>query len=496
VDHLLNWLWQGCVLAVATALALRLLQRARAKARYALCWASLIAVLLLPLFSFQLPAPGFQLPGPSLQDSGLQLTGSPVRRFSSFPLPPLSLPRAWWTSWTTVMALWTLWIIISCVRAVRDVVWMRQLVSNSQAFPNAVESRLASWNRVRTCGPPTRLVVSGELRTAAVVGCGLPVIAVAPALLDRLTFDELDAVVLHEWAHVQRRDHLLNLGHAAARAVAGWHPAVWWLERQMRIEREAACDEIAVGITGSPKGYAASLATLAGLMPARVHVLPAVGALSSPGLRSRVMRILAHKTLLSAGRSTGAATIVVLVLGGLSPPIAALRLIDRAELGTGSTAAASMAVATARHQQPSLIRFIDSRLAQPPRIAFVGGSPSRSVDGQNIEQQLPSEHVVANSGHPVNAVVPTVPQPLVGAGAAASHVESAPPLEPLVRTTPAPIAITAPASVTAQTRAGGSTPFWEVAADGGVAVGKASQKAAGATAGFFTRFGKSVAASF
>lgn len=491
MDHLLNWLWQGCALAAATALALRLLRRSRAKARYTLCWASLIAVLLLPAFSFQLPASSSGLPAHQLAN----LPGpAPAQSLD----PPLSLPRAWWTSGTIVMTLWTVWISLTCTRAVRGVVWMRRLVANSQVFPHAVESRLGGWNRVRTCGPPTRLVLSGELRTAAVVGCGVPVIAVAPALLDRLALDELDAVVLHEWAHVQRRDQLLNLGHAAARAVAGWHPAVWWLERQMRIEREAACDEIAVSITGSPKSYAACLATLAGLMPARVRMLPAVNALSSPGLRTRVMRILAHKTLLSAGRSTGAASIVMLVLAVLSPAIAGLRLIDRAESGSGSIAAAAMPVATTRHQQTSLIRFIEPRSVQPQQLAAVGGGPSRTVDGQNrdIDEQLPSEHVVANSGHPVNAVVPTVPQPLVGAGAAVSHVESAPPLEPLVRTTPAPMTITAPASVMAQTRADGSAPFWEVAADGGVAVGKASQKAAVATAGFFTRFGKSVAASF
>ena len=189
---------------------------------------------------------------------------------------------------------------------------------------------------------------------------------------------------------------------------------------------------------------------------------------------------------------------IQLVFAVLSPAIAGLRLIDRAESGSGSIAAAAMPVATTRHQQTSLIRFIEPRSVQPQQLAAVGGGPSRPVDGQNrdIDEQLPSEHVVANSGHPVNAVVPTVAQPLVGAGAAVSHVETAPPLEPLVRTTPAPMTITAPASVIAQTRADGSAPFWEVAADGGVAVGKASQKAAVATAGFFTRFGKSVAASF
>ena len=127
-------------------------------------------------------------------------------------------------------------------------------------------------------------MLSPAVSTAAVLGCGRPVIAVSPTLLDRLSDDELDRAVIHEWAHVQRRDDLLNVLHVVARVVAGWHPAVWWLERQLRIEREVACDEIAVRVTGSPKRYAACLTAMASLHPMRRQTASALGALSSPTL--------------------------------------------------------------------------------------------------------------------------------------------------------------------------------------------------------------------
>ena len=97
------------------------------------------------------------------------------------------------------------------------------------------------------------------------MGCGSPVIAIAPALVQHLTADELDRVVIHEWAHVQRRDDLANVAQLVARVLAGWHPAVWWLDRRLQAERETACDEMAVALTGSSKVYAACLVKLAGL---------------------------------------------------------------------------------------------------------------------------------------------------------------------------------------------------------------------------------------
>ena len=85
------------------------------------------------------------------------------------------------------------------------------------------------------------------------LGFGSPIIALAPRLLTELSAPDLDRVLVHEWAHVQRRDDLAQLVQHIVRAIAGWHPAVWWLERRLDFEREAACDEVAVDVTGSRK---------------------------------------------------------------------------------------------------------------------------------------------------------------------------------------------------------------------------------------------------
>ena len=63
-------------------------------------------------------------------------------------------------------------------------------------------------------------------------------------------------MLIHEWAHVQRRDDLVNILQIVVRIIAGWHPALWWIDHRLHIEREIACDEITVAVTGSPKAYA------------------------------------------------------------------------------------------------------------------------------------------------------------------------------------------------------------------------------------------------
>ena len=160
------------------------------------------------------------------------------------------------------------------------------------------------------------------------IGCGAPVIAIAPALVQHLTAAELDRIVIHEWAHVQRRDDLGNVAQLMARMLAGWHPGVWWLDRWLRAEREVACDGIAVMQTGSSKVYAACLVKLAGLPLASRDTLPALGALSSGSLASRVERIVSHTGHGSPNWSGKLLTLSALLLVGASLAIGSLHIVE------------------------------------------------------------------------------------------------------------------------------------------------------------------------
>ena len=74
MDNILNWLWQGCVVAAASGVLLRLLHRSRAQFRYVLCWIVLVIVLALPI----LPWLSFPGVGSSLAQPGM--ASEPSRR--------------------------------------------------------------------------------------------------------------------------------------------------------------------------------------------------------------------------------------------------------------------------------------------------------------------------------------------------------------------------------------------------------------------------------
>jgi hypothetical protein len=116
-------------------------------------------------------------------------------------------------------------------------------------------------------------------------------------LLEKLSPAELEQVVLHEAGHLSRRDDWLNLLQKIALVMFPLNPALAWVERRLCFERELACDERVLRVTGSPKAYAECLTTLAehrlarrGLVRELALALGALGRESELG--QRVLRIL------------------------------------------------------------------------------------------------------------------------------------------------------------------------------------------------------------
>ncbi len=278
MDFVANWLVQGCVVALATVVIVRCLPRALAATRYAVCWVGLSAVLALPL--------GALIPVALSPVHGVAVDTTAPAALVSLPHSPTSVPL--------IIGAWLVWLTAFGGQLAFAMVAIQRARQRCRSFPLALERRLHNWTRVKHQGRAAQLVVSNDVRSAAVIGCGSPVIAVAPALIRHLTAAELDRVVIHEWAHVQRWDDFANIGQLMARLLAGWHPGIWWLDRWLRAEREVACDEMAVMQTGSSKIYAACLVKLASLPLSRRDTLPALGVLSSASLASRVERIVSR----------------------------------------------------------------------------------------------------------------------------------------------------------------------------------------------------------
>src|SRR5208282_3526219 len=84
---------------------------------------------------------------------------------------------------------------------------------------------------------PVRLLVSGLLQTPSVIGLLRPVVLVPLSALACLPTEQMEALLLHELAHIRRCDYLVNALQSIVEALLFYHPAVWWMSGQIRSER-------------------------------------------------------------------------------------------------------------------------------------------------------------------------------------------------------------------------------------------------------------------
>lgn len=486
VDVAVNWLWQGCAIAAAVALALRAWPRLSASSRYRVWAIALVGVLALPAL-------------PSLR--GVDAVIVPADLSSAAVAYDVPLPELPVWPFALAFGVWAAHAVWVTQKIARAGLYLRWAKRRARRMPAHLETRLARWTAVRGAGRAARLVISRDVHAASVLGFGTPAIAIAPAALRSLSLDEVEKVVLHEWAHIQRRDDIARLFLLLVRAVAGLHPAVWWIGRQMDVERETACDDWAINMTGSPRTYALCLTKLASLPGRRDDATLSPAALWTPDLTRRVLR------LLDTRRSTATTRSLVVTSAALPGIVVAALLLSRVEL-----------VATIGIPELRLPDVATMQVARPPERAVsraaAGGlppdeAPARPPAGRQRLPQVPPT-AISSVSQPAPAIdagrratqapvperpaAPSLPAPIADAGA----VRELPGATSAVGTVPAAPAATTTATPPPSSEAAGQktvTP-WEAAADAGVNVGRGSQKAATATAGFFSRLGKSIAGSF
>jgi beta-lactamase regulating signal transducer with metallopeptidase domain len=139
-----------------------------------------------------------------------------------------------------------------------------------------------------------------RLDAPAVAGWIRPVVFLPMTALTGLSAAQLEAVIAHELAHIRRFDAFVNLFQIAVETLLFYHPAVWWLGKQIRAERENCCDDEAVALCGSPVTYAQALRHMA-----ERQVAPSLAMAANRGpLAARVARLLGANE--SAGAFRGA----------------------------------------------------------------------------------------------------------------------------------------------------------------------------------------------
>lgn len=175
------------------------------------------------------------------------------------------MPPFFAAGYEAVPSVWLSWVAVAWSAGV-VVFWLRLLggwIIAERLRRRQVRPAPCQWQqafdglraRLRV-SRPVRLLVSERLRAPAVVGLLRPVVLVPVGALAGLPVEQMEALLLHELAHIRRYDYLVNALQSIVEALLFYHLAVWWVSGHMRSERELCCDDAAVAVTGDAQSYA------------------------------------------------------------------------------------------------------------------------------------------------------------------------------------------------------------------------------------------------
>lgn len=324
---LVQFTWQGSLAALALAAALHAARRRSPQVRYAMSAAALAVLIALPIAATvrgyaaarATPSdapPAVQRPSSTSSDTTAPVTAAPSRPASA---PILIRLEPW------VLPAWSLGVLLLSVRLVVGGREAHALRRTSQAADGEVASMVSRLARQLGISRCVRIATSTFTDGPSVIGWLRPLILLPPAAAAGLTVGQLEAVIAHELAHIRRHDYLVNLVQMAAETLLFYHPAVWWVSRQMRLERELCCDDAAVGVCGDAAVYARALVLVAR------QQLPAMAVGAGGGsLSERVRRLLG-----AGGRETSGARAFGVVALALAFVGLGMAVAGTVQAGTG-----------------------------------------------------------------------------------------------------------------------------------------------------------------
>jgi beta-lactamase regulating signal transducer with metallopeptidase domain len=301
VSHL--WLSTVFLLAVLVVLAV-LRRRLTAGARFSL--------VLIGLAKFALPhalvAAGVQALDQALRIDPRGALEMPLRAAVEalrIDFAPAGTPR--WPA--LVLGLWAAVALASILRLAWAHHRLASFVARTALPARPREAAALERARQRTGAHGRIGIARSPLPEApAVVGVRRPLILLPLAGCDDLSDDELESLLRHECAHVARHDNLVAGCTAVLGSLLWFHPLVWIARRILTIERERACDEIAVGSGGGRETYLAALAKFchAAIGPE----LPGISRMATAQLKERMEHIMRYPTLRAQSPSPARAALL------------------------------------------------------------------------------------------------------------------------------------------------------------------------------------------
>lgn len=312
---LVHFLWQGTALALVAAILMRLVTSS--SVRYAIGVSTLAAMVIAVGLTAAQTRTADQVQGPTestVQGStaDANLRSEPLDSWTPGPTQRQRvLPTAW------ILTAWILGVITLSVRAFGGW-WVARRMAREAITPLSDELQAVAIALAQRLG--VRRVVgvfeSSRVSVPVMIGWLRPVVLMPSAALAGLSVAQVEAIFAHEFAHIRRHDYLVNLLQTAVETMLFFHPAVWWVSREIRRERELCCDDLAVRVSDRLT-YATALSALAHLQPPSLALAATDGS-----LRDRVRRIITNSPSSESAKGGWMAMLPLVLVVSLAAPAA------------------------------------------------------------------------------------------------------------------------------------------------------------------------------
>ena len=363
----------GTLLAVAVWFVLQLFPRNDSRTSFAVWFSTLLATAILPLF-------------------GLHAASNAAGAASPQAVVTISSSWAWY-----VFLGWAIIALAGLARVALATLQVRRLRADATAvdmesMDPVLQTLVAEFQDSRS----VTLMVSQQLEVPTAIGFRKPAIILPAWLLESMTAEELKYILLHELAHLGRRDDWTNLAQKVLKALFFFLPSVWWIERKLSLDREMACDDAVLAHSGTPRGYAECLAHVAERSFLRRQIALAQAAVGRVRqLTTRVAMIL-DPNRPPATQLWKPAIPVVILLAGLSalPASFTPSLVSFAD--DAPTMQQKQSVLSARIPHAVDRQIADAQMAKPVSLNTNG------VDGQAVHAVQASLRTDNNGVVPVS----------------------------------------------------------------------------------------------
>jgi len=379
---LLHFLWQGTALAALAAAAMALCRRA--SARYLIGVGVLVLMLLAPVATFWFYSQQHSVVPEIVRASSLR-TASPIAAVktgvNSSVQPSSFTPSIDALPW--LVEAWLLGVAFFSLRSAGGFVLLERERRRQSTVVGArvldichtLQNRLGLNRAIDYCE-------CKWLQAPAVIGWFRPVVFLPVTALTGLSEEQLEVVIAHELAHIQRFDPFVNVFQVCVETLLFYHPAIWWLNRKIRAEREHCCDDMAVALCGNAVEYARALTLMEEWRSASVFAMAA----NRGPLTERIVRVLGLKTLGAGMRGIGLTGSVLCLTAALGAGNALLGMAHPRQVQAAQDSPAAPKPANGSTEQPAARNTPSSK-----------PSPSRLQNGESTTSSSPSSESARSS---------------------------------------------------------------------------------------------------